>query len=325
MSAASSAGRCLVVMYHYVRDSAATPYPGIRALSPELFAQQLDWLERDYDVIDVDRFEAAVDGQATLPANAALLTFDDGLVDHHETVLPMLAARNLTGVFFVAGAALEAAPRVLNVHKTQVLIAALGADAFGRAVMEEWGRTVAAAGAAPFGRDVWDHPSERALKSLLSYEMPLEDADRVLASLFGRHIGDETAFARDLYLSPAQMAEMSRAGMRFGYHTYSHRMLSRLSADEQRRELQGGVERVRALTGQTRVSFCYPWGGAGTYTPDTLAVLADAGYSVAFNTVRRVADPGVDGRFEVPRLDTRDLPPHADAPDLAAAAQESES
>ena len=86
---------CLVVMYHYVRDSAATPFPAIRALPPALFEQQLDWLQREYHLVDIDALSAAVAGRGVLPANAALLTFDDGLVDHYQVVVPILRQRGL--------------------------------------------------------------------------------------------------------------------------------------------------------------------------------------------------------------------------------------
>jgi hypothetical protein len=65
------------------------------------------------------------------------------------------------------------------------------------------------------------------------------------------------------------------------------------------------------------VPFCYPWGGPNTYTADTLRLLEESGYSVAYNTVRRRAEIGRDGRFELPRVDTRDLPPYAAAGDGA--------
>ena len=313
-------GSCLVVMYHYVRDSAATRFPGIRALTTDRFERQLDWLHHEFRIISLDQLEAAVNGVAPLPDDAALLTFDDGFVDHYEGVFPALVARGLTGVFFVSGTALAPSPRVLGVHKTHFLLARLGSEAFGRAVLDEWGRSAVHMSTASrvFGSDRWEHADERVLKNLLNYDMPLEDAARVLDALFVRLIGDEAAFARELYLDAGKMTQMARAGMRFGYHTQSHRMLSRLSVSQQREELDGGVAMVRALTGQARVSFCYPWGGPGTYTPDTLVLLKEAGYSLAFNTVRRRVGIGVDGRFELPRLDTRDLPPHtAGEPDSA--------
>jgi peptidoglycan/xylan/chitin deacetylase (PgdA/CDA1 family) len=312
-----SGGACLVAMYHYVRDTASTPFPAIRALAPDAFEQQLDWLQSRYRVIDVADLESALDGRAPLPADAALLTFDDGFVDHHATVFPILARRGVTGVFFLAHDTGRPAPRVLGVHKTHFLLARLGADAFARAVWEECDAVVA--GRSPqrsrvFGADRWEHAGERAVKDLLNYELPFDVADRVLSALFERHIGGEAAFARELYLSEEMIAEMAAAGMTFGSHTRSHRMLSRLTVDEQASELRDGVSWIRGLTGQTSVPFCYPWGGPKTYTADTLRILDETGYSLAFNTVRRAAVVGRDHRFELPRIDTRDLPPHTEGP-----------
>ena len=305
---------CLVVMYHYVRDSAATHFPAIRALTPAAFEQQLDWLRRDYHVIGQADLEEAVERQTPLPANAALLTFDDGFVEHYETVFPILRARGLTGVFFLTQDACGPSPRVLAVHKTHFLLAKLGAAGCSRAVIEECETAVASAGSAArrhvFGADGWEHADERAIKDLLNYELSFDEATRVLDALFVRHLGDEAAFARGLYLNEAMAREMAAAGMAFGYHTRSHRMLARLTPGDQRRELEDGVRWIRAITGQATVSFCYPWGGPRTYTADTLRILSDVGYSVAFNTVRRLADLGRDDRLELPRLDTRDLPPH---------------
>jgi peptidoglycan/xylan/chitin deacetylase (PgdA/CDA1 family) len=305
---------CLVAMYHYVRDCDKTPFPAIRALPLAAFERQLDWLQSACHVVGQHDLEAALDGAATLPPDAALLTFDDGFVDHYEAVFPILRARGLTGVFFLTQDACGPARRVLPVHKTHFLLAKLGAAAFSRAIVEECETALAGAGAAArqrvFGSDVWERADERAIKDLLNYELSFDEADRVLEALFARHLGDETVFARALYLDETMTREMARHGMVFGYHTRSHRMLSRLTRDEQGHELADGVRWIREMTAQATVSFCYPWGGPHTYTSDTLQILADTGYSAAFNTVRRRADLRRDHRFELARVDARDLPPY---------------
>jgi peptidoglycan/xylan/chitin deacetylase (PgdA/CDA1 family) len=303
-------GNCLVVMYHYVRDSDATGFPGIRALAPELFERQLDWLQAEHTLVGLDRLTAALDGGTPLPPDAALLTFDDGFAEHHDVVLPALRRRGLTGTFFLTQDAC-AGHQLLNVHKTHFLLAHLGADAFGAAVLAESVSLGARSnGASVFGADHWEHADERAIKNLLNYELPFEDASRILDRLFQRHLGDPAAFARRLYLDASQVRTMAEAGMTFGYHTRTHRMLSRLTPEQQAGELRSGPDWIRSWTGQREVPFCYPWGGPETYTPHTVRLLGDLGYSVAFNTVRRTVDAAADGRFELPRVDTRDLPPH---------------
>ena len=311
---AAAGTNCLVVMYHYVRDSASTPFPAIRALPPALFEQQLDWLEREHHLISLDELAAAIDGEAPLPDDAALLTFDDGFVDHYTTVWPILRRRGLSGVFYLAQQPYAPAPRVLGVHKTHFLLARLGAEAFAAAVQRECDPAPAGVDARReriFGADLWEHADERTVKNLLNYELPIEDAERALDTIFARCIGPQEAFARGLYLSEAMITEMSEGGMAFGYHTRSHRMLSRLTPEQQDSEVRDGVAWIAELTGQDRVSFCYPWGGARTYTPDTASILERRGYSAAFTSVRRRVDVHADRRFELPRIDTRDLPPYS--------------
>jgi peptidoglycan/xylan/chitin deacetylase (PgdA/CDA1 family) len=316
-----TAESCLAVMYHYVRDSDSTAFPAIRALPPAYFEQQLDWLAASYRLIDLDALEAALEGRASLPPDAALLTFDDGFVDHYAAVFPILRARGLSGVFFLAEDACGSAPRVLAVHKTHFLLARLGPDRFAQEVLEACAPVGATAPgrARVVGADHWEHADERTIKNLLNFELPIEEADRVLDLLFARHVGSDEPFARQLYLQEPMIREMAAAGMVFGCHTRSHRMLSRLDPRQQEAELGGGVTWIRGLTGQARVPFCYPWGGPNTYTAETLQLLDALGYSVAFNTVRRRIRAG-DHRFELPRVDTRDLPPYtpgepAPAPD----------
>jgi peptidoglycan/xylan/chitin deacetylase (PgdA/CDA1 family) len=296
-------------MYHYVRDPETTAFPNIKALRVAEFDAQLDWLAREWHPVDYDTFAGA-----RTPPRAALLTFDDGFGDHLSAVFPRLRRRGWSGVFFVAGAALADPPRLLNVHRTQFLLAALGADRFSTEVRDALAGTGAGADALAHRADVYryDASPDVATKHLLNYELPREVADRILCELFVRHLGAEEPFARLLYLSPREIRDMAADGMTFGFHTEHHPVLSRLDAAAQHGEIARGVSLVRELTGQQRVPFCYPYGHRHTYNETTFAALGAAGYDMAFTTTRRLARPSDDPRLEVPRFDTRDLPPFTD-------------
>ena len=299
---------CTSVFYHYVRDVERTPFPDIKALSIAGFISQLDWLQARFDIIDGATAERAVLSGQGFDRPTALLTFDDGFVDHYEHVFPILRDRGLGGIFFIAGRTLERDPVLLNVHKTHFLLSHLGADRFSEeaaAALQHEG--VPAATGHRDGVYRYDEAPDVRIKRVLNYEAPYPVADRVLAAIFARHLGDSVAFARGLYLSAEQIREMSRGGMTFGFHTESHPVLSRLDASAQRAELENGPRLVTALTGQQSVSFCYPYGFSHTYNADTLDVLGACGYSMAFNTVRREIVFGQDQRYELPRFDTRDV------------------
>jgi len=308
---------CTIVFYHYVRDVERTSFPGIKALSVAGFAAQLDWLQARYDVIDGPAFERAVLAGVGFDGPTALLTFDDGFVDHYEHVFPLLHSRGLGGIFFLAGATLGGDPVLLNVHKTHFLLSHLGADRFTAEVgvaLEDEGvgavRPEGTPGGTARGRQGiyrYDEAPDVRIKRILNYEAPYPVADRVLSRLFTQHVGDAAAFAKSLYLSAAQVREMAGGGMTFGFHTETHPVLSRLAHDAQRAELRHGPRLIADLTGQTTVSFCYPYGFSHTYNADTLRVLDESGYSMAFNTVRREAVIGREPRYELPRFDTRDV------------------
>jgi peptidoglycan/xylan/chitin deacetylase (PgdA/CDA1 family) len=299
---------CTSVFYHYVRDVERTSFPDIKALSVAGFTAQLDWLQARFDIVDGATFERAVVSGTGFGRPTALLTFDDGFVDHYDHVFPILRDRGLGGIFFVAGRTLGAEPVLLNVHKTHFLLSHLGANRFTEEVATALEREGVNTGTAEReGIYRYDEAPDVRIKRILNYEAPYPVADRVLTGIFTRHLGDSVAFARGLYLSAAQIREMADGGMTFGFHTESHPVLSRLDAAAQRTELRDGPRLVADLTGQQSASFCYPYGFSHTYNADTLRVLAECGYSMAFNTVRREIVVGQDQRYELPRFDTRDV------------------
>jgi peptidoglycan/xylan/chitin deacetylase (PgdA/CDA1 family) len=303
-----SPGACLVVSYHYVRDTATTKFARVNALPISDFASQLSLLSRSLTLVDYDTVLEVVAGTRRLEQPAALLTFDDGLIDHYTTVFPVLRDHGAQGVFFVSPPG-PLRPPVLNVQKTQLLLAKLG----GEALLRDVEMMATRAGYVPEKHVVhpvlyrYDAEADRQVKQLLNYDLPYEIADPLLTTLFERHLGPQQDAAAELYLTEEMIREMSAAGMTFGFHTHRHRVLSRLSADRQREEIADGVDRIRGITGQATVPFCYPHGHAHAYNSATLDIVRDAGYSLAFTAVRSMAFPHADHRFELPRYDTCDL------------------
>lgn len=307
---------CLVVTFHYVRDAASSRFPHLKALAVADFQAHLDWLCRHYEPVDYPTMHGALAGGEVLAPRTALLTFDDGFIDHYTTVLPILLQRKLSGVFFVPTACLTQ-PRMLNVHRTHFLLAQLGPQRLREEVAARSGRIRGAASGARAALESlyrWDERPDAAVKRWLNYELPYAAADDLLRDLFVEHLGDECSFAASLYCNRSMLQEMSRAGMALGGHTWSHRVLSRLSQREQQMEVGRAPALIRALTAQRLVPFCYPYGLASTYTALTKQTLERAGYASGF-TVR----PGPvrfhrADLFELPRTDVRDLPPHAPSP-----------
>lgn len=310
-----AADGCVVVMYHYVRDTEKTEYPAINALPVADFERQLDVLQQEREILTYPQFEQLFAEGRSPGRPTALLTFDDGFIEHYDTVTPILARRGLSGVFFLVGATLTDRPLLLNVHKIHFLLARLGAAAFEAELRAQVSNLADSLNRGEWrGTYRYDRQADQAIKRFLNYDLPFDIADGVLEDMFTRHIGSSWDFARSLYLSHAMIGEMTRAGMTMGAQTELHRVLSRLSREQQEEELNPGVETIRRVSGQTSVPFCYPYGHPHAYNADTVEVLEAAGYAVGFNTVRTPVVFGSPKRFELGRFDTKDLPPFAVAP-----------
>lgn len=283
--------RLTIVMYHYVRDGR-----GVHARTSAELNAQLDHVAERYACVGLDDIAGG-----DWPENACLLTFDDGLFEHLETVAPALERRGLTGVFCVpAQPVLERRP--LDVQKTQFLLAtAPDHGEVGARILAEvedpeafWARNT------PPHR--FDPPQTVFVKRALQDGLPEEQRREVLDGLFREYVtGDERAFADALYLTLEQCRELVARGHDVIGHGYAHRRLGLLPEDAQRDEIERSRALVAAVGGAW--ALCYPYGSRDA---TTLRLLAESGCTAAFTNEPRRATRD-DPLLELPRIDTNDL------------------
>ncbi len=77
------------------------------------------------------------------------------------------------------------------------------------------------------------------------------------------------------YMTWAQVAQMSRAGMDVGSHSYSHPMLTHLSVEELAQEVRKAGDAIEQHTGKRPRLFSYPF---GTYNRQVIDILRSEGY-----------------------------------------------
>jgi len=303
-------------MYHYVRDTAQTRFPAIKALSVDEFRGQLAYMQHRYEFVGVDEIiDALKTGRRDFPDNAALLTFDDGYIDHYETVFPILHELGIEGVFFPpAKPVLERT--VLDVNRIQFAIAASGDPSalvqFVRDAVEEfrdrYGLEAADAYWAEHGKPrAYDDARIGFVKHMLQHALPEELRTVLCARLFERFVStDETAFAEELYLSPGQISEMAALGMKFGSHGYGHYWMNTLSPEDQRAEVAASLDFLGALgVPLDDWVMCYPYGG---YDKSLVSIVRSMGCSLGFTTESSVADLDLHDSLCLPRLDTNEIP-----------------
>src|SRR6266850_5604696 len=212
-------------MYHYVRDLPRTRFPRIKGLLTDDFRLQVARLSEHYEMATLESALDFLAGQYQPARDLCLLTFDDGLKDHYTDVLPFLSERRIQGLFFVITSCLEG--QVVSVHKNHFLMAALEFDQYRQAFLQRLAELSPETDTEVDLKEVartyrWDEPEVATFKYLLNFHLQEALRNRILDDLFAEYLGDESEFARELYLSWDEVLEMQSAGMLIGGHSHSH-------------------------------------------------------------------------------------------------------
>lgn len=304
-----------IIMYHYVRALSRSRYPQIKGLPTDDFRRQLEYVQDRYTVIGADRLLRAVTEDAPLPPNAALLTFDDGYLDHFTNVFPLLDAKDLPACFFPPARCILDR-EVLAVNKIHhVLASPASPDEIADRLfelMEAWGdpdalRSRAAYRKAVAGDHRFDELEVVLIKRLLQRELPAPLRTRILDHLFETHVDvREEVLAEELYMNTEQVRCLRRHGMYVGSHGDQHAWMDRLDPEEQRTDIDRSVNFLDEVgTSLDRWIMCYPY---GAHDASLRRYLRSQGCAVGLATGAAVADLSEDDPLALPRLDTNDVP-----------------
>lgn len=296
-------------MYHYVRPREGLDGQGVRGLTVEAFAEQLDELTRTLEPLHWADVPAWFRGGKPIPSRTFLLTFDDGLKDHVEWVLPALERRGLRGIFFVSGMPL-AERRMLDAHAIHLLLSKMGEANLRESLLAwlneqepqtPWWQRVDESAATR--RWHYEPRSLAMLKHLLMITLSASLRRKALDALVERHVGASRTWAERWYLNADEVKAIHERGHTIGIHGYSHEPLATLSADEQRHDLARTVEWLDGRLGPGVRPVSYPY---GSYNDQTVSACADLGLPHAFTTERRWVTNACHP-LRIPRVDAKDV------------------
>ena len=299
----------MAINYHFLRSRSGGRF-GLRAHEkPERFEQQLARLSREFSFCHV---RDLADPERDLPASNVVLTFDDGAKDVAAEAVALLERHGATAsVFVCAQPYLE--ERLLEIHKIEFLMRELSLARFREAFYAELERQFPKgvergpldfAGGYRFYR--YDEAPFREFKLDINYRLPYANVVPVLDSLFSAVFGEgsEAAAVRETYLSVDELKRLLDGGLELGVHGWHHRVLPRLDFDDQKREIQAGVEFLRETTGQTHFPVSYPF---GFYDDRTKKAMEELGLLAGLSMERRMIEPeDIRARWSLPRYDVND-------------------
>lgn len=296
----------VTVMYHYVRDNIAEGTPNLKSLDIKKFRSQLDWLCKHFSPLSFEDYQEHIATEKPFPNDAFLLTFDDGLKDHYSYVFPELKKRGLFGFFFI-NSKVYTEQQPLEVHMTHFVLDKIGSKRFTEQVvakLKDYNIEVPEFNKEGVYR--YDNSQYAIIKKMMNYSIEFDIRDQILDEVFYQYFNSKEDFIRDVYATESELQEMIDGGMVIGSHTHAHRVLSRLSPEQQLEDLRKSAAHLKQVFNINNSVFCYPYGHTHTYDDHTLAILEEYNFHSAFNTKRGTTRLAT-GKYELGRFDTADI------------------
>ena len=308
----------LILLYHRVIDLPLDPQ--LLAVTPERFANHLEVLRRRCRPMPL---RDVVDGAAqdSLPPRSVAITFDDGYADNLDHVLPSLSRFKTPVTVFVAGGPAaeqrefwwDELERIcfLDDRPEPLTGFAVGARFVQRA-NSVCASASATATAAPTGWNVTmtgrDGPREARYRTLYDRLRPLPPHERnsFLNDLNPPGAAPTAARATHRRLSAGELGTLAKSELvEIGAHTAGHPMLSALTPNEQRREIERNKRHLERLTDKPVLAFSYPYGTPSDYTEGTVGIVREVGFNLACANHPGLVSRSTD-RFQLARMLVRD-------------------
>jgi len=300
------------LMYHYIREF-NPEIPNLHFLHRDDFCKQLDFLEQTFGFLTIKEFINSIKTSKS-EKRGVVLTFDDGLVDHYEYVLPELVKRGLWGIFYIPASILET-KRILTVHKTQLLLAKFRPEQ----ILEKLSSILKAGmidsdlekkNKSKIYLDQDNHNGELGIKTLFNYTIKHKYKDQIADELFSHFFRNEDDLFESTYLSSSQIKELSDSGMLIGSHAMNHHPMINLSKQGQEREINQSFKLIETLLGDLEYkTFCYPQGLPHTFNHYSELILKqnETLFSFAVESRDICSDDLVHNIHKLPRYDCNEF------------------
>ncbi len=289
----------LAITYH----SASTPErtarfdPGVVDTSPEEFERQVAFFAKHFDPIGVSELAEHIETGAPLPKAPLLITFDDGYLDNHDVVLPILRKYGLKGTFFIATDYIDSRQlfwwdKINYVLKTAKVdsIAVTYPETIEFKLNTISGTEGAITKCLRIVKDTYDLDLVKFLDQLT--ELTKSDLTEAL----------ERKFADELLMTWEHVRALASAGMDVQSHTASHRVLQTLTPDRLEHELERSKTVLAERLGHRIHTVSYPVGKPLADVPHVKDAVKRAGYTLGFSNASGVSNRWSFDPIEVRRM-----------------------
>ncbi|MBI1893840.1 MAG: polysaccharide deacetylase family protein [Candidatus Rokubacteria bacterium] len=254
-----------ILVYHRVDDNRDPFFPSVPT---EVFERQMRFVARTYRVLILEELVERM-RSGGLPRNALAITFDDGYRDVLTHVAPILTKYRAPASVFLATGFIGTAE--VPWFDRLAMAFKLTKATF---IATPWGETMSLASDGDRVRGL--QRTLDALKRLQDEELR-RTVDGLLESL---GVTEQRNF-KGLMLGWDDVHALMGLGFAIGAHTVNHPILSRVSLERVRSEIEGSRAMIESACGHRPRAFAYPNGQSGDYTAAVVRLVREAGFTCA--------------------------------------------
>jgi len=107
-------------------------------------------------------------------------------------------------------------------------------------------------------------------------------------------------------MNSKEIKSLCDEGMTIGNHSWSHKMLARLSASAQKEEITKNHFLLKDITGKDISAFSVPYGKTDSFNNDTAGNLVSLDYKASYITERGI-NVGKRDPYHISRIDNNEL------------------
>jgi len=246
-------------------------------VSKDSFEKQMRHLREHYHPLPLKKLLWYYENGKDFPPRGVVVTFDDGWADNYFHAFPILKRYRIPATIFLTTDYIET-EKVFWPERVSFFLSHIEKTD---------------PGAIPdFAHSVFKSKSsisrrgKNMLDSFIEFLKDLSppERSRLILDLAGKapEIGKDYLKANRL-MTWKQVLEMNEAGIDFGSHGATHRILTQLPLAEARNEIKRSKEVLEKKIRERIVAFAYP---NGNYNDEILCILREEGFQIALTTER---------------------------------------
>ena len=258
-------------------------------LHQKIFGEQMKYLSENYEIISLnDLSEMIIRGN--IPKKAVVITFDDGYKDNYEFAFPVLKKYNIPATIFLATGPIEQR-KIFWWDKVNYALYHTDVESIDLMDIGTY-QLISDEDKIKSGFDIVEK-----LKRIRN-----DKKESIIKDLIDlTHVNIPDKLGKQHILSWNEIKKMDKNGIDFGAHTVNHPILTNVTLDEAKWEINSSKNFIEEILERKINSFAYPNGKNDDFNTNILSLVKNSGFNCSVSFLPGLVKNSADELYKLNR------------------------